>query len=114
QRRRCRRSDQPLNNQLPNNTKKLLLTFIMLSSIFMSYGKSPEKYFYQIKIYHRKTIAQEERVDKFLQAAWLPALHRAGIKNIGVFKPVTRDTGEQLIYVFIPFKTLDQFNKLEQ
>lgn len=94
--------------------KKLFLFILTLSFITMTYGKGPERYFYQIKIYHLKTAAQEERVDRFLQNAWLPALHRAGIKNVGVFKPVAKDTAEQLIYVFIPFKTLDQFNRLEE
>lgn len=69
-------------------------------------------WYYQLKIYHLKTKAQEGVVDAYLQNAYLPALHRAGIRNIGVFKPVVRDTAEQLIYVFIPFKKLDDFVKI--
>lgn len=77
-----------------------------------SYSKDPKLYYYQIKIYHLKTKAQEQRVDKFLQEAYLPALHRAGIKNIGVLKPITQDTSDQLIYVFIPFRNLTHSEKL--
>ncbi len=68
--------------------------------------------FYQIKIYHLKTQAQVARVDSFLSTAWLPALHRAGIRQVGVFKPIDQDTADLRLYVLIPFKSLEQFEKL--
>jgi hypothetical protein len=41
-------------------------------------------------------------------------VHKAGIKKVGVFKPIANDTAaDKLIYVFIPFKTLDEWVKLE-
>jgi len=52
-------------------------------------------------------------MDKYLKDAFLPALHRAGIKTVGVFKPVEADTAfGKMIYVFIPYKTLDEYGKL--
>ncbi len=52
-------------------------------------------------------------MDKFLKDAYLPALHRAGIENVGVFKPISgEEMAGKLIYVFIPFKSIDQFEKL--
>jgi hypothetical protein len=40
-------------------------------------------------------------------------MHRAGIDKIGVFKPVEADTSyNKLIYVFIPYKSLDQLQKI--
>ena len=49
-------------------------------------------------------------MDAYLKDAYLPALHRAGIPVVGVFKPVEADTAfGKLVYVFIPFKTVDQF-----
>lgn len=68
--------------------------------------------FYEIKIYHLKTQAQSERVDRYLKDAYIPALRRAGIKKIGVFKPIVDSLSEQLIYVLIPYSSLDQFEKL--
>jgi hypothetical protein len=69
--------------------------------------------FYEIKIYHLTQKAQEMRVDSFLQEAYLPALHRAGISKIGVFKPVESDTAYgKRIYVFIPYRSLDQYSRL--
>lgn len=74
---------------------------------------APKQEFYSIRIYQLKTKEQEERVDKFLQGAFLPALHRMGIPRVGVFKPVGNDTAAtRRIYVLIPFHSLEQFSGL--
>ncbi|WP_295119051.1 NIPSNAP family protein [uncultured Chitinophaga sp.] len=92
----------------------LLLFCCMLSAgLVMAGDKGPARQFYQIKIYHLKTAGQEQRVTGYLKDAYLPALHRAGIKQVGVFKPVTQDTADLRVYVLIPFRTADQFAKLE-
>ncbi len=85
----------------------------LLSITMNAYSKKGERYYYQIKIYHIKTAEQEERVNKFLQNAYLPALHRAGIPNIGVFKPVEKDS-ELLVYVFIPFTSWKQLEGIDK
>ena len=73
--------------------------------------------FYQLKIYHLKTDAQEKAVDAYLEKAYLPALHRCGIAKVGVFKPIVNETTvatEKLIYVFIPFKSINGVLALDQ
>src|SRR5690606_39243429 len=47
--------------------------------------------------------------------AYLPALHRAGISKVGVFKPIAAPEaeGEQLVYVFIPYASYKQFEALD-
>lgn len=71
---------------------------------------APKPEFYSIRIYQLKDAQQEARVDKYLQAALLPALHRQGIADIGVFKPIGNDTAAvRRIYVLIPVKTLEQY-----
>lgn len=67
--------------------------------------------FYVIKIYHLENEEQERRVDEYLKTAYLPALHRSNISHIGVFKPL--ETDERRIYVFIPFKSIDEYLQLE-
>lgn len=70
---------------------------------------------YQIKIFHLKNAAQLQRVDQYLQNAYLPALHRAGIKKIGVFKPLTNDTASvKFIYVLIPFASADAWVNIDK
>lgn len=92
----------------------LCLFFCLLTGLFThaSAATPPGREFYQIKIYHLKTELQVQRVDSFLSAAYLPALHRAGIPKVGVFKPIQQDTADLKIYVLIPFRSLEQFEKL--
>lgn len=87
----------------------LLMTFAISA---LGAGPAKQQY-YEIKIYHIGDKTQETRVDAYLKDAYLPALHRAGIPIVGVFKPVEADTAfGKLIYVLIPFKTVDQFMQL--
>jgi len=80
----------------------------------MSFAHAEEKYYYEIKIYHFKTQAQEDRLDTYFQNAYLPALHKLGVKNVGVFKPVTTDTANRLVYVLIPFSKWSELENSEQ
>ena len=78
-----------------------------------AFGFDVKRDFYELKIYHLKTAAQAQRVDQYLRDAYIPAMHRAGIKKVGVFKPVVDSVAEQLIYVFTPFTSLEQFEKVQ-
>ncbi len=95
--------------------KHLLILFI---SVFaFSYATAaPKQEYYEIKVYHITSKEQEARVDKFLKDAYLPALHRAGISKVGVFKPVESDTVNfgKRIYILIPYGSLEQFGKLAE
>ena len=83
--------------------KKVIMLFIICFCV-SSYAKADSRYYYQIKVYHLKTTAQEERMDRYLQNAYLPAMHKMGVKNIGIFKPIAVDTSDRKIYVFIRLK----------
>ncbi|MGZ3778556.1 MAG: NIPSNAP family protein [Mucilaginibacter sp.] len=82
----------------------LLLLCTSLTSIAQT-----AQYYYKIRVFHYKTQAQEDRLDKYLKNALLPALHRAHISKVGVFKPIELDTADRKIYVLIPFKNSDEF-----
>ena len=73
---------------------------------------------YQLKIYHLKSTDQEQIVENYLEKAYLPALHRAGISKAGVFKNIKSSTtdkkDELLIYVLVPYKSADDILKIEQ
>ncbi|TDW95981.1 NIPSNAP family protein [Dinghuibacter silviterrae] len=73
-------------------------------------GAVPPGY-YQLRVY-RVTQAQLPGLEKFMADAFVPALHRAGIPSVGVFIPVSPDTGT--LYVLIPFKTPDAWQKLDK
>jgi hypothetical protein len=110
-------SQKPISmKNITNNKWSIALVFVSLfiGVSVKGYSAVTEKQqYYEIKIYRIADKAQEVRVDAYLKDAYLPALHRAGISTVGVFKPVEADTAfGKLIYVFIPFKTLDQFIQL--
>ncbi|MDH7459982.1 NIPSNAP family protein [Chitinophagaceae bacterium 26-R-25] len=83
----------------------VITTFFLLS---WSSEKKPEQGFYQLTIYHFNTADQEKVIDKYLQDALLPALHKAGLKNIGIFKNHGNDTlADKTMYVLVPIKSID-------
>ena len=91
-----------------------LLLLLLFSFGLRSYGAPPAKQmYYEVKIYRITGPAQEAMIDAYLRDAYLPALHRAGIPTVGVFKPVEADTAfGKMIYVFIPYKTIEEYTLL--
>lgn len=86
---------------------RLCLFFLLLLTSSAAFAKTPASYYYELKIYQLKSIAQQQRVEKFLESAYVPALHRAGIKTVGVFKTMETDSLKR-IYVLIPYKNWKQ------
>ncbi len=92
-------------------TKKLAILFLF---IFAAGTILSARDYYQIKVFNLKDKAQETAVDSYLKDAYLPALHKAGVKKVGVFKPNATDPAAGTkIFVFIPLKKLSQIEKLE-
>ena len=88
-----------INAQGQNIFGLFLLSFLLVSMI--SFGKGRD--IYQIKVYSLESEQQEQRMDKFLKDAYIPALGRAGIKHVGVLKPIEEvEQGSKKIYVLIP------------
>jgi hypothetical protein len=97
------------------HSRLFLYAFVFFISICPATSATAAgKYYYQLKIYHLKTQAQEDRLNNYLQNAYIPALHRMGIKNVGVFKPVESDTLGRRIYVFTPFSAWNQLENVDQ
>jgi len=91
----------------------LLIALFAIGITFSSYSANRD--YYQIQVFRLKGKAQMEKVDNFLKNAYLPALHRAGIEKVGVFKPIVTDTTSgKRIYIWIPFKSLDHFAKIQE
>jgi hypothetical protein len=97
--------------------KKILLTTIILclitASAFLNAKAPAKQMYYEVKIYLLKDPGKAAVIDNYLKDAFIPAMHRAGISTVGVFKPVEADTAfGKMIYVFIPYKTADQYFKI--
>ena len=90
----------------------ILITFFVMAFSASIVAASPD--YYQIQVFRLTGKAQEEKVDNFLKSAYLPALHRAGIKKVGVFKPIESDTTSgKRVYIWIPFTSPDHFAKIQ-
>ena len=89
-----------------------LLLFIFLG--IKGFGVAPAtQMYYELRIYRISTESQAKVTDAYLKDAFIPALHRAGIEKIGVFKPIEADTAYgKLIYVFIPYNTYEEYFNL--
>ena len=74
---------------------------------------APEIDHFQLKKYNFETAEQEALLDNYFGNALLPALHRAGLSNVGVFKPVEGlDEDQNYIMVLVPYQSLEQFEKV--
>jgi len=77
-------------------------------------ASEPTREYYQLKTYEFASDDQVERTDAYLGGAFIPALHKLDIQNVGVFKNVpSEDDTSRLTYVLIPFSSLDQFEGLD-
>ncbi|MGY3052812.1 hypothetical protein ACVWYG_001008 [Pedobacter sp. UYEF25] len=99
--------------------KKLNLLFCLFFTLFSFSGKADafaekSSNIYQLQIFQLSTKAQETRLDAYLKNAYMPALHRFGIKSVGVFKTIEKDSSANLVYVFVPFKSLNDLDKLSK
>ena len=71
------------------------------------------RYYYQLKVYHLKTKTQEDKLDHYLEDAYLPALHRAHISKVGVFKTIEQDTSGMKVYVLIPYASWSELENTD-
>ncbi len=103
-------------NEILEMKKIIFIVMLGVISIFhLSWktNKKPAREFYQITVYHFSNTVQEKVLDDYFQNALLPALHRMKINKVGVFKSLANDTvADKLIYVFIPFKSLETVTNL--
>ncbi len=97
----------------PFNLLNLTFAVLMMLVVLPAYSQDTDGEYYQISIYHINDQGQEKRVDNYLKNAFIPAAHSMGIEHVGVFKPVETDsTAGKLIYVLVPFASVDQFVEL--
>lgn len=89
------------------------IAFLCVMLVVPARGQKGKQNFYQLRIYSLKDKSGEATLDDYLQRAYLPALHRAGIAQVGVFKTAD-NAADQKLYVFIPYKSYEQAFKTAQ
>lgn len=92
-----------------------LLTLVFIFAMAINgHSQVQNRQYYQLKTYTLLNEKQDSLMDAYLEDAYLPALKRAGIENVGVFKyrPNNFLTANK-IFVLIPFVSLEQFENLD-
>jgi NIPSNAP len=89
-------------------TKALMICLALLQCSALKARAMEKQYYYQLKVYHLKTRQQEEKLDHYLKDAYLPALHRAHISKVGVFRTLDEDTSGKRVYVLVPYTSLNE------
>jgi hypothetical protein len=85
---------------------------LLLNTTHVMAQKSAQE-FYELRVYNYNGQDNENKLDKYFGEALVPALHRAGIKTVGVFKTSPADTiSQKRMYVLIPYHSLDMIEKL--
>ncbi len=94
--------------------KQITLLLTLLSVLLLtSCEPSSEQEYFQIKIYSYDTEEQEARLDQYLEDAYLPALHSAGLDRIGVFKPIEgKNEDKMFVMVLLTFQSLEEFEQI--
>lgn len=101
------------------NLFALCLLVLWGLSVLPAFSQAKKPSYHLLKVYHLQDERQEATLDKYLEQAYLPALHRAGISKVGVFKPSetpeanNTDTTGQQVFVFIPLTSQGQFFSLD-
>ncbi|MBN2635560.1 MAG: NIPSNAP family protein [Prolixibacteraceae bacterium] len=92
-----------------------ITSLVLLLVLVLIAGNTFARDYYQIKVYTIKNKTQESLIDNYLKDAYLPAMHRAGFKTVGVFKPVESDPAAGTkIFVLIPLKNISDLEKIEE
>lgn len=95
--------------------KRKSLFVLLLAIPVLVNANIQNREFYQLKIYSFDTDEQLKATEKYLREAYLPALKRLNINNVGVFKlrPENEEEGKK-VYLLIPFSSLAQFEELDR
>ncbi len=93
----------------------LLTLLIFINAIMFAQPVAKDKSsFFELRTYHFADAAQQQVTEDFLQHRYMPFLHRFGINQVGVFKPVGDDTAiNKTLYLLIPYTSLVQFGEIK-
>ncbi len=81
----------------------------------VSENETTQTDYFQLQIFSYEAAEQEAMLDAYFQDALLPVLHRSGIKNVGVFKPIDGlNERKDFMIVLTPFQSLAQFEQLPE
>jgi hypothetical protein len=87
---------------------------LMLLCVSQLSATPPNRLYYELKVYHYQTAAQEEQLDEYLKSAYVPAAKKVTGEPVGVFKTLKLDTADKRIYVLITFRNLNEIESIDE
>ncbi len=87
------------------------LALLVVVSCVNAQDASPQREYYELRIYHIFDYEKQAEMHDYLRSACLPALERIGITRVGVFSNL-KDENDHSVYMVIPFRDVDQFTSL--
>lgn len=93
------------NTRIPS----IFLLLLFLVSFASGNALGQQREIYELKIYHLDNQQQESQLDTYLKNSYIPALQKAGINKVGVFKPIEGDSlyGKR-VFVLTPYQSMEQ------
>jgi hypothetical protein len=95
--------------------------FLLIASLVFMHAivsaqpaQNSNRNFFELRIYHFANAEQQTITEDFLQHRYIDFLHKSGIKDVGVFKPLGDDTASnKKLYLLIPYASLKQFDEIK-
>jgi hypothetical protein len=90
------------------STPFILIIFLTLTALSNVYGKE----FYELRVYEL-TMGSLPSLEKYFAGALIPSLNKHGVKNIGVFREMSKDE-PPLVYLLIPYQSMTDYEKVKE
>jgi len=90
--------------------RKLLFFTVCCLAFQPAIASAQQPELYELRVYLNNTPEKQSLVNDYLKSSLVPALHRTGIKQVGVFKPVELD--DCSMFMLVPFKNAQDFVSL--
>lgn len=84
--------------------------FSILFLLILNFQLAGQEQVYELRTYELEFGRPEQVLHDYFKEAFIPAMNRQGIKNIGVFEEVGEGLPKKL-YVLIPYNDLESLNK---
>ncbi|MFN5479938.1 MAG: NIPSNAP family protein [Chitinophagaceae bacterium] len=92
------------------------IAFLLLFSFLCTQAqRGARKHFYELKVFEYTTEAQEQVIDQFLGAAYIPFMKKQGVGPIGAFSSRGNDTSRvKRIFVIVPYDDIRKISILNR
>ena len=87
--------------------RKFLFFTVCCLAFQQAIASAQQAELYELRVYLNNTPEKQSLVNDYLKSSLVPALHRTGIKQVGVFKPVELDNYS--MFMLVPFKNAQDF-----